>query len=64
MLAVVGKHFAVLRCTVKSNSVLIGNQTVMPSVDYENRTGVRADDCKIVESIPDEKTGNKEFRCE
>ncbi len=64
MSAVVGKHFAAPRRTVKSNSVFIGNQAVIPSVDYENRTGVRADDCKVVESIPDEKTGNKELRCE
>lgn len=64
MLAVVGKHFAVLRCMVKSNSLLIGNQSVIASVDYENWIGVRADDCKIVESIPGEKTGDKEFGCE
>ena len=63
MSAVVGKHFATLCHAVKSNAMLIGDQTVIPSVDYKNRTGVGTNDRKIVESIQDKKARNKETGC-
>lgn len=44
MSAVIGKHLAVLRRPVESNSMLIGNDLVMPSVDDEDGPGKGAHD--------------------
>ena len=63
MKALVGTHFAVVRCAVKSNAMLIRDYVVISSVHNKDWTGVRADDCQVVEWVQNKKARNKEMRC-
>ena len=62
MTALIGEHFTVLRRPAKGDSMLVCNKIVISPVDYEDRTGVRLDNSKIVKRVQHNEAGRQKTR--
>ncbi len=61
MVAIVSEHLAVFSRTVKPDSVSIGYQIVIPSVNYEGGPRERFYKFQIVKRVQDKDAGDKEL---